>query len=362
MIVAKTQNKDRQLAEQVRTRNGQLVQIKPFAYTTDGYRAIVAIRNAVDTQYPQAVADWQHWDENREAQYLFRRYVVERDGEVVAFGNYGHMPWSHHPDKYYVNVMVHPDAQRQGIGSTFYEFLRRRLNRLRPRKLVANTRENRPGAMRFLEKRGFQQVMREEVSRLDPVTFDAARFAEKMEQVRASGVEIKTLAELQVEDPDWKRKTYDVDWECLKDVPSTDPFTRRSFEAFEKQTLENPCLLPDAWFIAVDGDDYVGLSVLWRNLATDDLLETGLTGVIRSHRRRGIATAMKVKAIEYAQAHGNAAIDTDNEENNPMFQINLALGFKPLPAFLDYEKKLAPAHDWDSAKNKQATVASQSPV
>ena len=34
-------------------------------------------------------------------------------------------------------------------------------------------------------------------------------------------------------------------------------------------------------------------------------------------------------------------IETDNEENNPMYQINLKLGYEPLPAWVDYEKKLS---------------------
>lgn len=320
--------------------SGQVVVIRPFSYSDEAYRKVVAIHNAVEPDNPDSVTGWKHWDENREPQYLFRRYVAERQGQVVAFGAYGHTAWSHQPDKYFVNVMVHPRAQGWGIGSAFYDFIMGRLARLKPAKLVSYTRENRPLAMRFLETRGFKPVMRVEVSRLESAEFDSTRYAEKLERVRAAGIEIKTLAELMVKDPDWKEKAYEVEWQCLQDVPSVDEFTKRSIEAFEKQTLQHPCLLPDAWFIAVDGDRYVGLSVLWRNLATDKLLNTGLTGVLRSHRRRGIATAMKVRAIQYAQAHGNAALDTDNEENNPMFRLNLDLGFRPQPAFLDYMKEI----------------------
>ena len=207
---------------------------------------------------------------------------------------------------------------------------------LQPVKLVSHTRENRKRSMRFLENRGFRVTMRAPVSRLFSASFDPQPFAEKVNRVRDSGIAIKTIAELGQEDPDWERKTYELEWECLQDVPSTDPLTKRSFEQFKKGTLGSPNLLPDAWFVAIDGSRYVGLSVLWRNLSTDSLLETGLTGVVRSHRRRGIATAMKVRAIQYAQAHGNAVVETDNEENNPMFQLNLQLGFEAQPAYLHY--------------------------
>ena len=325
---------------EIRLRDGRTVQIRRFAYTDQAYRAAVAIRNAINPDMPRAVADWKHRDARREPRYLFRRYVAEHQRRVVAVGAYGHTPWSYSPDKYFVSILVHPRMQQRGIGSGFYNFLMRRVDRRRPAKLVASTRENRARAIRFLQTRGFRTVMRQEVSRMESAGFDESRYATKLERVRATGIEIKTLAELMVEDPAWKRRTYELEWQCLQDVPSADGFTRRSLETFEKQTLENPCLLTNAWFIAVDGDRYVGLTVLWRNLATDSLLETGLTGVIRSHRRRGIATALKVRAIKYAQTHGNAAIDTDNEENNPMFQLNLDLGFKPQAGFLELQKRM----------------------
>ncbi len=213
---------------------------------------------------------------------------------------------------------------------------------LEPTKLVSRAREDHSNSLSFLKNRGYKPVLRAPTSRLTVAGFNPAPFKEKVTRVLQSGIGIKTMVQLQNEDPDWKRKVYDLEWECLQDVPTSDPLTRRSMEQFERTILNNPRLLPDAWFIAVDGERYVGLSVLWRNLATDSLLNTGLTGVVRSHRRRGIATALKVQAIEYARRHGAEEIDTDNEENNPMFQLNLQLGFQPQPAFVDFEKQLLP--------------------
>ena len=324
------------------TAAGHAVRIRPFNFDDDrDYRAIVAIENAIHPDTPSSVTAWKHWDRNRESKYLFRRYLAEKDGLVVAAGSYGHTAWSYQPDKYFIYVAVNPEQQRQGIGSTFYDFIHGQLVPLRPQKLTSHTREDRKWAMRFLEMRGYKPVMRVPVSRLESAAFDATRFAGKLQRVQESGITIKTLRQLAEEDPDWEHKVYELEWECVQDVPSPDPHTKRPFERFKEGTLKSPNLLPDAWFVAVDGDRYVGLSVLWRNLSTDKLLETGLTGVVRSHRRRGIATALKVHAIQYAHAHGQAAIVTDNEENNPMFQLNLQLGFKPQPAYLDYAKEIA---------------------
>lgn len=67
---------------------------------------------------------------------------------------------------------------------------------------------------------------------------------------------------------------------------------------------------------------------------------TGLTGVVANHRRKGIAAALKLRAIKYAHQHGVKVIETGNEENNPIYQINLMLGFQPQPAWIDFEKVL----------------------
>ena len=307
------------------------------------YEAAVAIENAIYPEEPQSVESWRFWDANRDPQYFFRRYVGEVGGRVVATAAIGHTSWTYQPGKFFVFVAVDPRCQRRGIGGAVYDYLLDELAPFEPTKFVGHAREDHEDSMQFLQNRGYRPVLRAPKSRLDTAAFDPSPFEYKVQRVLDSGIAIKTLAQLCDEDPQWKRKVYELEWECLQDVPTTDPFTKRSFEQFEKMTLGNPHLLPDAWFIALDGDRYVGMSALWRNLVTDRLLQTGLTGVVRSHRRRGIATALKVQAIRYAQDHGNAEVETDNEENNPMLQLNIQLGFKPQPAFVDFEKNLTPA-------------------
>jgi GNAT superfamily N-acetyltransferase len=86
----------------------------------------------------------------------------------------------------------------------------------------------------------------------------------------------------------------------------------------------------------------VGMSNLWVNDTTYARLDTGLTGVVRSHRRRGIATALKLRTIAYAQQRGARTIEAGNEEHSPMYQLNLRLGFCPRPAWVSYRAQVAP--------------------
>lgn len=66
-----------------------------------------------------------------------------------------------------------------------------------------------------------------------------------------------------------------------------------------------------------------------------------MTGVIRDYRKRGIATALKVRALTYAKERGAPAVRTWNEVNNDgMLGINFRLGFVRQPAWIEMGKTL----------------------
>jgi len=48
---------------------------------------------------------------------------------------------------------------------------------------------------------------------------------------------------------------------------------------------------------------------------------------------------------------GTRLIFTANEENNPMFQLNLRLGFEPQPAEIDWEKVIVPPNSLGGEEN-----------
>jgi GNAT superfamily N-acetyltransferase len=69
-------------------------------------------------------------------------------------------------------------------------------------------------------------------------------------------------------------------------------------------------------------------------------VDCGLTGVIRPYRRRGIGTALKVRLLEVAQRTRADTMSTGNEEHNPMYSINVDLGFVPEPDWVMYQREL----------------------
>src|SRR5262249_28262313 len=75
------------------------------------------------------------------------------------------------------------------------------------------------------------------------------------------------------------------------------------------------------------------------------------TGVLREYRRRGIAMALKLRAILYAKSAGYSRIKTWNEQGNrPMLSINEALGFIKQPAWIAFAKKLSDAAEERSGR------------
>lgn len=314
--------------------------IRPFVPTDAEYQSIIAIHNAVWPDNLNNIKEFKYRDARRDPQHFWQRLVAEKNGRIVAFGITCETWWASKPGKYYINLSVQPQYQGQGIGTTFYNHVLRIL-RQQPifTLLVADTREDKKVAIQFLTHRGFAQVMRFPISELDVAEFDAGKYRRPVHQVNDSGIQLRTVADLAEKDPDWLRKMWALEREIEKDIPSPDPLTNEPFAQFAKM-VNNPGFFPEAFVIAVENGRYVGTSSLWKSEASPEKLYTGLTGVLRSHRRRGLATAMKVKNIRLAQSLGIQTIETDNEENNPMYQLNLQLGFAPKPAFIDFHKEI----------------------
>lgn len=318
-----------------------MIKIRPFAYTDADYEAAVRISLAVYPDQAESVDEWRHGDRTRDPQFLFARHLVELDGRIVATGIYCEPWWSYKPGKYFVNLLVHPDHQGRGIGTQFYDFLIGHVLSREPEVVTAGTREDKAASIHFLTARGYRQVQREPISELDVREFDPEPFAGFPIRMAEQGIVIKSVADLKADDPAWGRKLWQLQGELFQDVPGPDPITIDSFEVYQERELGSPNFRPDGQFIALDGDRWIGMTALWTTEADPEKLFTGLTGVRREYRRRGIATALKLRAIDFAKRYSATTIETGNDEGNPMYQINLRLGFRPLPAWLTFEKRFS---------------------
>ena len=306
------------------------------------YEATAAIWTANWPEYPKTAEMYRYNAETRDPNTIFGQLVAEDDGGIVATGYFRAETDCEVSSKFLVYVQVDPAEQGRGIGTALFDAMMERLSEHDPAILQSFTREDHEAGIVFLKKRGFRVSMKEQDSELDLASFDPARFAGVVDRVRESGIEIVPASELSKRDHDWMRKTWELHGEIIPDVPDDDVLENMPFEKFAK-TFDHPDYLPDGYFLALDGGSYIGMSSVWNRRVKKGEVYTRLTGVIRSHRRRGIATALKVRAHEFAKEWGAKVVVTDNEENNPMYDLNVQLGFVPTRAWLQFRKELGAA-------------------
>jgi predicted GNAT superfamily acetyltransferase len=125
-----------------------------------------------------------------------------------------------------------------------------------------------------------------------------------------------------------------------------------TFDTWRSRTFDSPTFLPDGFFVAVAGANamvgatetdatYVGLTFLNEGLANAWEYYQGLTGVRTDYRQRGIALALKIRAIEFAKHNGKTQIKTFNgQQNTGMLRINEMVGFKRQPPWITLVKNM----------------------
>lgn len=191
----------------------------------------------------------------------------------------------------------------------------------------------------FAEKRGSVENLRHLESRLEPGTFHLADWADHACRVAEQGIDIRSVVDLKT-DPDRDRKLYELGWAIAQDIPSSEPSVRDSFEEFQK-VWQRPNRVQDAWSVALGQGEYVGMTEFWSKQTDLGLFEIGVTGVLRSHRRRGVAIALKLREIAFAQERGIREPRTWNaSDNERILEVNRRLGFVNRPAHIAYVKEV----------------------
>ena len=319
-----------------------LKNIKFREFKVDDLPFLVNISNLIYSDYPTTIEELEHWFSNYDhTKYLMKKYVAtNKQDEVVAYSYYYHEPILYHPHKFSLELAVHPEWQKQGIGSHFYNLLLKEWITLNTLVIRTSTREDKKDSLSFIINRGFKEKRRSWESRLNLQEFVLDDFIQAFSSIQHQGIEITTLADEVRKDENAYEKLYEHHPTTMGDMPLPDTYTPVSFAEFIKQVINSPNLIPEAFFIAKAGELYVGESYLQASKADPTQPYQGLTAVRREFRGKGIATALKIKVIEFAQKNNYKTIKTSNDSENPsMLGINQRLGFVRQPAWIQFERE-----------------------
>lgn len=318
-------------------KNHENLQIRPFHPTDHDYHALIQMNRFRNPDEQLTLDLVRLEDAEFHEEFTAVRVLGEIDGQVVAQGSHFHEPGS---KKMQFAFYVVPAWQETAVPAQMHRYLLQEIAQLHPEKIVSEPPENETFRTKLLEADGFELMMRFPRSSLDVRQVQLADYADMLATVQQQGIRFVTLTDVVQSDPEWQHNIWQLFTQIEQDIPTPHPEPPTPFEEYANY-YRGDDFRPDSWAIAVDEQaGYVGMCVVNVMRKRPTGLFAGITGVIRSHRRRKIATALKLCSIRYAQQNGFTTIYTNNEENNPMFRLNLDLGFQPLPAWAYYEKTL----------------------
>lgn len=321
-------------------KSSSAINISLGMFSAEEYKDLVNVWNAAYPMYPAKPEEIKRDDQARAEHIIFKRYMVNLAGETIGFGAFLNSARAFHSQKFLLTPVIVPQHHGKGYGKTLYHFLMQELKVYNPIELIGWSREDFNRPMRFLKDRGFQEAMRSFESRLNVDAFDTQPYDELETELKTQGIKIKTAAEL-TNDPDFHQKVYELHTTLDLDVPTVGEYTKPSFETFAKNHWLDENYIPEAYLIAIHNAQYIGMNENFRSARVKERLKIGLTGVLRDYRRKGVAFAMKIKAIKIAKELAAKELSTWNASNNKgMLAINEALGFEKQPASIDFVKKI----------------------
>ncbi|HEY8825169.1 MAG TPA: GNAT family N-acetyltransferase [Candidatus Limnocylindria bacterium] len=271
------------------------------------------------------------WDHARYEQV--RVVAVDEEDAPLGYGEIYHEPSRFDPRRYFVRLAVDPRLRRQGIGAKLWTQLRAELDE-RSAKVASLWADDGTACREFIVRRGFIEVVRsyEQVVALAtaPLQLGAAEDA-----VRPRGIRVETLTELRARRGDEALEmVHELYTTSRVDQPTLGKVTARPFEDWRREVFDELGGLPDAYFVASDGERLVGCSGVHES--SEDVLRILITGVLPEYRRRGIARLLKLRVHAWARAHGYREIHTSTA-NAAVVALNTALGYAIVGSWGGYE-------------------------
>ena len=221
------------------------------------------------------------------------------------------------PDTLFAIARVTPQWRRRGVGSALLATLSDYAREKDLGHLLGRIDETDADSLTWAEHRGFIEIARE-----TSLLLTLADVRDGPEPPRPAGVELVSFAERR----ELAAAAHQIECEAILDIPGAFPQSPTNFEAWLAANVELPGFLAAGSLVALHDGQPVGYAGLAR--VDNNVAQHLLTGVLRTARRRGIATALKRAQIAWARRDGYQQLVTwTSSRNDPMRSINLKLGY-----------------------------------
>ena len=295
-----------------------------------------AISTATDPTHPQLAEELREKWANTEAGSRARRFMVQEDGIDRGWISLI-QPRDAGGTTTYLNILV-PQANHN-LFPTAVAFGENQAREMGTSALISQVGEDSPRAIEWLRANGWTEERKQRFWRLD-LSAGAKRisdlWAEARRKLDTTQVALSTVAELGGEA--FLPRLLPVSHATVADIPRSVEYIPEPYEEWVVW-MRPPSVLPERIWVAMLDGRPIGYSFLAYHPSST---WTGFTGVLREHRGKGIARALKLATLVQAIDLGVAAVETDNDsENAPILHINEQLGYAEMPGKLEFHRKVA---------------------
>ncbi len=320
----------------VTLRGGGLV-FRPATLDDAAFAANVA--TAMRPDEPEDPASWRHWWASEDPAWTNERFIVLRDSAPIGYARHNHAPWEQMKERYgRLGFELLPLERTDAQMAPVFDFVEDRARASGTAIFSTYAREDDEWLGRWFVDRGYREARRSKAWELDLVAQQqelTEMATQSRTKMRAAGIAIQTID--RDGDPEKYHKIHEMSEEAATDVPTTIPHVREPFEVFARW-FESPTVRLDRMWIAREGNDIVGISVL-SYPPTRGNVWTDWTATGRRVRGRGVARALKLETVMQAIALGVKSVRTENDgENAPILHLNTQMGYARIPGWVQYLK------------------------
>jgi GNAT superfamily N-acetyltransferase len=297
------------------------------------------VQTAVFPERPTDPVVERYWWAQPDDTFVIRRWVVRKGGSDIGVAYFEHPAWERlevpHGD---IGGEILPTHRERTALDAMLEEMERRLVADGAKRLAVRANVDDEVRLAAIADRGFREDRRGRRWLLDLAENRErimAMTAQSRERMRVEGIQMLTLDE--DDDPEKYRKLWRMNEEATQDVPTTLPNVEESF-GDTMRWLRSPSLHEDRFWIAREGNEIVGVSVLGYP-PVRGIVGTEWTATARSVRGRGIARALKCETLMQAIALGVDRVRTGNDgANDPILHINESMGYRPSVSSINFLK------------------------